>query len=87
MDYLRVKPLFRKSPAGLATDEAVAYFLRQTDWGALGAVPAALPGAAEPLRLLGKMRWRSGRSFQRVSSDWGDLFIRDGLPGFFLPAY
>jgi hypothetical protein len=34
IDYLKVRPLFRARPKGLATDEAVAYFLRQIDWRA-----------------------------------------------------
>lgn len=87
MQYLKVKPLFRKRPSGLATDEAVAYFLRQVDWRALGARPACLPAAAEPLLGEGRTRRRSGPVYDRLTSPWGDLFVVDGLPAFFRSAF
>jgi len=87
IDYLEVKPLFRARPKGLATDEAVAYFLRQIDWRALGARPACLPDAAEPLLGEGRMRRRAGRVYERMPSSWGDVFILNGLPAFFRPAF
>lgn len=84
---LGVRPLFRKEPKGLATDEAVAYFLSQTDWRALGARPAGLPDEAEPLLIDGRMRRRSNGVYDRLECAWGDLFIGKGLPGFFRPAF
>lgn len=87
IDYLKVRPLFRAKPRGLATDEAVAYFLRQVDWHALGARPACLPDVAEPLLGEGRKRRRSGRVYERLSGAWGDLYISSGLPAFFRPAF
>ena len=87
IEYLKVRPLFRRHPKGLATDEAVAYFLRQVDWCALGARPACLPDAAEPLLGEGRMRRRSGRVYERLPSAWGDMFILQGVPAFFRPAF
>jgi hypothetical protein len=87
IDYLGVRPLFRKDPQGLATDEAVAYYLSQVDWRALGARPARLPDAAEPLVIEGRMRRRRRSGYDRLESAWGDLFVSDGLPGFFRPAF
>lgn len=75
------------APKGLATDEAFSYFLQETDWGALGARPASLPAAAEPLLIEGKMRRRGGRVYEKLESPWGDLFIYRALPGFFRPAF
>lgn len=87
IDHLRVRPLFRDEPIGLAIDESIAYFLRHADWRSLGTARARLSDRAEPLLLLGKMRRRSGRVYDRVSCAWGDIFIDQGLPGFFRPAY
>ena len=84
---LNVRPLFRTTPKGMATDEAIAYYLRQIDWRALGAAPARLPGAAEPLLGEGRLRRRSGRVYDRVETEWGDLFISEGRPAFFRPAF
>lgn len=87
IDHLRVRPLFRDEPTGLAIDESVAYFLRHVNWRRLGAVSASLPDEAEPLILLGKMRRRPGRVYDRVSCGWGDIFVDQGFPGFFRAAY
>lgn len=84
---LRARPLFRKNPKGLATDETVAYFLSQVNWNALGAKRSSLPAAAEPLFIEGRMHRRRGAVYLRVESNWGDLFIFDGRPGFFRPAF
>ncbi len=42
IDSMRIRPLFRKKPRGIATDEAIAYFLSQVDWVGLGARRARL---------------------------------------------
>jgi hypothetical protein len=84
---LRARPLFRRNPKGLAIDEAVAYFLSQTDWKALGGRPSRLPASAEPLFIEGRMHRRRGAVYLRVASNWGDLFICEGRPGFFRPAF
>ena len=86
IDFLGIKPLFRREPKGLATDETIACFLRQVDWRGLGAKPGALCDSAEPLLVEGRMRRRPGRIYQRLECAWGELFISDGLPGFFRPA-
>ncbi len=87
IDALRLRPLFRKKPKGIATDETVAYYLSQVDWIGLGARRARLPARAEALMIEGRMRRRSRGSYFKLSSPWGDLFIRDNQPGFFLPAF
>lgn len=84
---LGLRPLFRKKPPGLATDEAFSYFLQTTDWRALGGRTASLPAAAEPILIEGRMRRRAGPVYLRVECPWGDLFIHNGLPGFFRPAF
>ena len=87
IDHLGVRPLFRREPPGMATDEAVAHYLRHVDWRGFGAAPASVPTNAEALILRGKMRRRRGKVYERVRCDWGDLFMFDGLPGFFRPVY
>ena len=87
IDHLGVRPLFRRKPAGLATDETVAHFLRQVDWQSLGARRSSVPRTAEALILRGKMRRQRGKVYERVTCDWGDLFMFEGLPGFFRPSY
>lgn len=87
IEHLGLRPLFRKKPKGLATDEAITYFLSQIDWRALGAVPAHLHDAAEPLLIDRRMRRRSGQVYDRLHCPWGDLFLFNGLPGFFRPAF
>lgn len=85
--HLGLRPLFRRKPKGMATDEAFSHFLQAADWRALGARPASLPATAEPLLIEGKMRRRGGRVYEKVESAWGELFLKDGLPGFFRPAF
>lgn len=84
---LRLRPLFRKKPKGLATDESVAYFLSQVDWRALGARPASLPETAEALLIEGRMRKRRDAAYDKLECPWGDLFVCKGRPGFFRPAF
>jgi hypothetical protein len=85
--YMNVRPLVRLRPKGMATDEAVAYYLRHTDWGMLGATAATLPADAEALLIEGRARRRAGRVYDRVESPWGDLYLRKNLPEFFRPSY
>ncbi len=86
--WLNVQPLFREHPRGLATDEALAHFLQHADWdGIAGSGGARLPPGAAPLRIDRRLR-RSGRPvYRRVECAWGELFLLDGLPGFFRPAF
>ena len=86
--YLGVVPMFTSEPTGLATDEALAYFLRQVDWKGLGSVGGQhLPGAVERLRIERPAVRRSGPVYERLECAWGDLFVFDGLPVFFRPAF
>jgi hypothetical protein len=87
IDSLGARPLFRKKPKGLATDEAIAYFLDQTDWCALGARKASLPESAEALMIEGRMRKRRDAVYYKLECAWGDLFVCNGRPGFFRPAF
>jgi hypothetical protein len=85
--YTNVTPVLRTRPSGLAADEAVAYYLRETDWDALGAAPAVLPRQAQPLLIDGRACRRAGRVYERVEGAWGDLYLNRGLPEFFHAAY
>ncbi len=84
-DYLGVKPLLRGA-RGLATDEAIAYFLAHRDWSALGATRGhRLPPTAEPLRIRHRARRRATAVYDRLECEWGDLYVLDDLPVFFRP--
>jgi hypothetical protein len=87
VEALGLRPLFRRSPRGLAIDEAIAHYVGQCDWRARGPTPAALPAAAEDLRITGISRRRSGRVYERVDCPWGDLYVHRGRPEFFRPAF
>jgi hypothetical protein len=86
--HLGVEPLISDQPPGLATDEALGYFLAHVDWkrlGCSGEVP--LPPSAEPLPIGERPRRRRGPVYQRVECAWGDLFLESGSPVFFRPAF
>jgi hypothetical protein len=85
VDYLKLKPMFRGK--GIATDETIACFLSRVDWTAMGATRSTLPDAAQPLRIEGRMRRRGGPVYDRLECPWGDLFMSEGMPGFFRPRY
>ena len=88
MRYLNLRPLFRKKPKGIATDEACAYWLREVDWTRLRAMSGArLPSSAEPLYIVRRMPRRAGAVYDRVECPWGDIFLEAGLPAFFSPAF
>jgi IucA / IucC family len=88
IQYLGVRPLFRKEPKGLATDEALAYFLRRVDWSSLGCTGgASLPSSAEPLLIERRARRRAKPVYERLECSWGELFFLGGLPAFFRPAF
>lgn len=87
IDSMRIRPLFRKKPRGIATDEAIAYFLSQVDWIGLGARRARLPETAEALLIEGRMRKKRGAIYYKLDCPWGDLFFCDNRPGFFRPAF
>lgn len=86
--HLRVEPRISRSPRGLATDEALSYYLSHADWAAAGGrANARLPTAAEPLPHHGTLRRRAGPVYRRIESEWGDLYIDRGSPAFFRPAF
>ena len=63
--HLNVEPLFREQPVGLATDEAIGWFLRHVDWRALGATPrSSLPASAEPVLVDVRLRRRRGSRYR-----------------------
>lgn len=84
--HLNVEPLFREHPVGLATDEAIGWYLRHADWRALGGTPrSSLPRAAEPVLVDVRLRRRRGHDYDRIETSWGDLFLVGGHPAFFAP--
>jgi hypothetical protein len=86
--HLGVEPLISDQPKGLATDEALAYFLSHVDWKSLGcSAGASLPRSAEPLSFGGRPRRHHGPVYQRVECAWGELFLEGGSPAFFRPAF
>jgi hypothetical protein len=86
--FLGLKPLLRTDRPGLATDDAVSHYLRHHDWDLLGATSGhTLPDGVERVGVLGGARRRSGAIYKRLESAWGDLFLLDGLPLFFRPAF
>jgi hypothetical protein len=85
---LGVKPLIDRRTKGLATDEAIAYFLWNVDWQRLGAGGrVALPAGAEALPMGQAIRREPGRLYQRIECAWGDLFLESAGPVFFRPAF
>ena len=85
---LGVKPLIDRRTKGLATDEAIAYWLANVNWGRLGAGGRiALPAGAERLPMGTPFRRRAGRVYQRIECAWGDLFLEGNRPVFFRPAF
>jgi hypothetical protein len=85
---LGVRPLIVRHRGGLATDEAIAYFLENVDWRRLGAgAPVSLPRRAQVVPTGQPTRRRSGPAYRRVECRWGDLFLEEGRPVFFRPAF
>lgn len=86
--YLGVFPMLIPESNGLATDEALAHFLRHVDWKSLGSVGGqSLPERVDVLRIGGPARRRRGPVYDRLECAWGDLFLQEGLPVFFRPAF
>ncbi len=86
--FLGVKPLRRKDSKGIATDEALAYYLHHQDWESHGATNGhSLPEGVEPFLIERRARRRSGPVYQRLECAWGDIFLLDGLPVFFRPGF
>jgi hypothetical protein len=86
--HLRVEPELTARPWGLATDEAIAWYLAHADWRRAGASGGArLPATAEPLPIVERATRRRGPVYDRLESAWGDLYVHDGQPRFFRPAF
>jgi hypothetical protein len=86
--FLGVTPDFCREGRGIATDEAIAEYLRLQDWQAHGATSGhALPDGVESFLYEPRARRRSGPVYDRVESAWGDIFLAGGLPTFFRPAF
>lgn len=86
--FLGVEPLHREDSQGIATDEALAYYLRHQDWESHGATNGhSLPEGVEPFLIERRARRRSGPVYQRLECEWGDMFLVDGLPAFFRPGF
>jgi hypothetical protein len=84
---LGVKPMIVRHRGGLATDEALAYFLQHVDWHRLGASsPVALPPRVQAVPTGQPTRRLVGPAYRRVECPSGDLFLEDNRPAFFRPA-
>jgi hypothetical protein len=86
--YLGVTPLFDAASGRIAVDEAIALYLRETDWAKHGPRPRArLPEAAEPLVTGKRTRRRAGPAYARIRTAWGDLYLDGSEPAFLMPAF
>ena len=83
--YLHIRPQLRTDRVGIRIDEAIATYLRER-WSA--PKRHRLPKGAEPLtRGKGSHSAVSASGLGRVESAWGDLFLSEGVPAYFYPAF
>jgi hypothetical protein len=88
MALLRVEPIISRRPLGLATDEAIEYYLAHADWARAGVTPGvSLPKDAEPLPASQRFGRRAGPVYDRVESPWGELYLDRGRPVCHRPAF
>jgi len=86
--YLGVTPLFDTASGRIAVDEAIALFLRETDWAKHRPRPRVhLPEGAEPLVTGKRARRRTGPAYARVRTAWGDLYLDGNEPAFLMPTF
>lgn len=86
--FLGVTPAFCREGRGIATNEAITEYLRLQDWRGHGATSGhTLPDGVEPFLYEAAARRRLGPVYDRVESEWGDIFLSAGLPVFFRPAF
>jgi hypothetical protein len=86
--HLRVDPELSTTPWGLATDEALAYYLAHVDWASAGSRRGiTLPASAEPLPSGKRFQRRAGPVYDCVESHWGDLYLDRGRPVAQRPAF
>ncbi len=86
--HLCVEPQISTKPWGLATDEALAYYLAHVDWERAGSRSGVtLPTSAERLPTGERFRRRAGPVYDRVESDWGDVYLDRGRPVAQRPAF
>jgi hypothetical protein len=87
-ELLGVEPEISRLPWGLATDEALAWYLEHADWKRAGAVSGAqLSRDAEPLPSFERLGRKRGRVYGRVDCAWGELYLDGDRPVFFRPAF
>jgi hypothetical protein len=86
MRLLPVKVRVREAPLRIPTDEVFEHVLRRIDWTSLGAVGgASLPEHVEPVMIGGRARRSARAVYDRLDCEWGELYVREGLPVFFRP--
>jgi hypothetical protein len=86
--FLGVTPDFCRDGHGIATDEAIAEYLRLQDWRHHGATGGhTLPEAVEPFVYEPRARRRPGPIYDRLETGWGDIFLFGDVPVFFRPAF
>ena len=87
MRLLPVSVTIRQRPLGLPTDAVIAHVLRRIDWPSLGSVGGSvLPDGAEALLIGGRARRSARPVYDRLDCEWGELYVRDGVPEFFRPT-
>jgi hypothetical protein len=75
---VRARP--RRERLGLAVDEAFSEFWRRVDWGELGAREVKQQAAKPILKT-------QGGTLMRIDCPWGELFLEQGTPAWFRPAF
>jgi hypothetical protein len=86
--FLGVTPELCRDGHGIATDEAIAEYLRLQDWRHHGATGGhSLPERVEPFVYEPRARPRRGPVYDRLESAWGDIYLSGGVPVFFRPSF
>ncbi|MHB8691443.1 MAG: hypothetical protein ACYDHH_09380 [Solirubrobacteraceae bacterium] len=87
MRLLPVKVTVSEHPLGIVTDDVIAHVVRRVDWSSLGSVGGVtLPDHAEPVYIGPRARRSARPVYDRLDCEWGELYIREGVPAFFRPC-
>jgi hypothetical protein len=84
--HLGVDPIPFRGPGGIPVNEAMQAFFSRVSWRELGARPSRLPRGAR-VRWIGDGPKRAAARGLALETAWGEVFIVDGSPAFFRPAF